>query len=134
MKCTCKWIDSAGIDTPDNNEAIAMAVCYDPRSFGEKGSEPFPICEEHAKRRTVYWKMLPLPEVAVEDSHELVRMHHRAFPKVISDVVIAAVKKAFPDQADLILAETKWDSLNGCYYFIRWGMFVGIEEDGYIHS
>ena len=68
MKCSCKWIDSSGNGTPDNNEAIAMAVCYNPFTFGEKGSEPFPICEEHANRKTRHWKLLPLPETKVEDS------------------------------------------------------------------
>lgn len=134
MKCTCKWIDSQGKDTADNNEAIAMAVCYDPVSFGEKGSDPFPICEEHAMRRTRYWKMLPLPDTKVEDSHELVKKDAYYFPRVITDVVIKAVKEAFPDQAIDILKDVKWDGLNGCYFFERWGMYVGIEKDGYIHS
>ncbi len=134
MKCTCKWIDKYGKPTPDNNEAIAMAVCYDPISFGEKGSDPFPICEEHALRRSRYWKLLPLPEVAVEASHGLVQQDHQRFPKIITDVVIQSVKKSFPDQADDILRQVKWDGMMGCYYFTRWGMFVGIETDGHIHS
>ena len=134
MKCTCKWIDGQGKDTNDSNEAIAMAVCYDPVSFGEKGSDPFPICEEHAQRRTRYWKMLPLPEVKVEDSHELVKKDAFYFPRVITDVVIKAVREAFPKDAISILHDVKWDGLNGCYFFERWGMYVGIEKDGYIHT
>jgi hypothetical protein len=138
MKCTCKWIDKQGNDTPDTNDAIAMAVCYDPISFGEKGSEPFAICEEHASRRTRYWKLLPLPGVAVEQSHELVQRDHRYFPRIITDVVIKALKAAFPSDThsirNNILNDVKWDSLNGCYYFQRWGMYVGVEEDGYIHT
>jgi hypothetical protein len=128
MKCSCKWIDSQGNSTPDDNEAIAMAVCYDPTSFGEKGSDPFPICEEHASRKTRYWKLLPLPD------HDLVKRDNQSFPKIITDVVIESVKKAFPDQANDILKSVKWDGMMGCYYFNRWGMYVGIEEDGLIHS
>lgn len=28
----------------------------------------------------------------------------------------------------------KWDSLNGCYYFMRHGMYLGVELDGHVHS
>lgn len=54
--------------------------------------------------------------------------------KTIHRAVYEALKSAWPDQAAEILTELKWSSLNGCYYFIRWGMFVGVETDGYIHT
>lgn len=64
--------------TPDDNEAIAQAVCHDPRSFGEAGSEPFPICEEHAQRRGEHWRLLPLPGQTETEVHPLVaRDQHR---------------------------------------------------------
>jgi hypothetical protein len=134
MKCRCSWIDSAGKETSDSNEAIAMAVCYDPVVFGEKGSQPFPICQEHAQEKKRYWKLLPLPGIAVEKSHELVKKDALYFPKIITDVVIRAVYAAFPRLATNVLYDLKWDSLNGCYCFGCWGIFIGIEEDGHIHS
>jgi hypothetical protein len=134
MKCECKWIDDKGNDTPDSNEAIALAVCYNPVSFGEKGSDPFPICLEHAQRKSRWWKLLPLPGVELSDCHLMVQRDHHGFPKVVTDVVIESVKKSFPDQAREILETVKWDGLNGCYFFERWGMYVGIEKDGYIHT
>ena len=115
-----------------------MAVCYDPLSFGEKGCDPFPICAEHASRKTRYWKLLPLPGKTVEESHELVQQDHRRFPRLPNDVVVEALKKAFPDHTKdyvgNLVHEVKWDHLNGCYFFQRWGMYVGIETDGYIHT
>jgi hypothetical protein len=115
-----------------------MAVCYDPISFGEKGSSPFPICEEHAKRKSRYWKLLPLPGVAVEQAHQLVQQDDRYFPRIITDIVINALKERFPNDTccirNNILNEVEWDSMNRCYYIERWGMYIGIEENGYIHS
>jgi hypothetical protein len=108
-----------------------MAVCYDPFSFGETGCEPFAICEEHAKRKTKYWKLLPLPGVKVEDSHELVRDDHRYF-RIVPDVVSGSIKKSFPDQAMDILKDLRWSGDH--YSFSRWGMYVGVELDGHIHT
>ena len=28
----------------------------------------------------------------------------------------------------------RWDALNGCYFFVSNGVYVGIELDGYVHS
>lgn len=50
-------------------------------------------------------------------------------------VAESAIVKAFPNDAGEILAELKWDCLNGCFFFQRWGMYVGVEAvDGYIHT
>ena len=48
--------------------------------------------------------------------------------------VIDAIYKRFPDDAIQILQEIAYDNMNGCYFFTRWGMYIGIEEDGYIHT
>lgn len=139
MKCQCRWVSAEANweATPDDNEAIGMAVCYDPLTFGEKGSEPFPICEKHAERRGKHWKIIPLPDVEMKDSHSLVWRDQYFVP--ITDVVIAAIRKSFSkdDVEDIrtgILAQVQWDHLNGCYYFNRWGMYVGVERDGHIHT
>ena len=48
--------------------------------------------------------------------------------------VKAAVVQSWPHEADAIMREMKWDGLNGCWFIERYGMVIGIERDGYIHS
>jgi len=133
LKCTCQWIDMKGEFTPDTNDAIGLAVCHDPRTFGEKGSEPFLICDEHAKRKSTFWKILPLPGQPTEAWHAIVQFDDAWF-RVVPDVAIEAIKKAFPHHAQDILGELRWSEVNGCFYFTKWGMYVGVELDGYIHT
>jgi len=89
-----------------------MAICHDPRSFGEKGSEPFPICEEHAKLKGKYWKLLPLPGQTETEEHPMVSEDRRYF-RVVSDAVIASVKKSLPDQAQDVLKDVRCDASDG---------------------
>jgi len=51
-------------------------------------------------------------------------------------VVEAIQNKFFPDTQQIVkvLQELRYDSLNGCYYFTWAGMYIGIEQDGYMHS
>lgn len=134
-KCGCSWIDGEGNPTPDNNEAIGLAVCYDPRSFGEKGSDPFPICAEHAGRKGKWWKILPFEGEDPLKTHEIVIRDHVNFPeKVPTQTVIDSIKKSFPKDAMEILDSLRFDHIMKCFYFTRWGMFVGVELDGFIHS
>ena len=51
-----------------------------------------------------------------------------------TETVVTALRNAWPTQADEILATLKYDSLMGCWYFVRWGQYVGIESDGFIHT
>ena len=37
--------------------------------------------------------------------------------KEVTDVVIASVRKSFPDQCEEIIQMIRWDCLNGCYFF-----------------
>ena len=48
--------------------------------------------------------------------------------------VVEAIAKSWPDQAGEILPNLHYSHLNGCYFFERWGMYVGVEFDGYIHT
>jgi len=34
----------------------------------------------------------------------------------------------------VIVPELQWDSINGCYFFVRSGMWHGVELNGYIHT
>lgn len=129
-KCGIQWIDSFGNPTPDTNDAIALAVCYDPRSFGEKGSAPIPICEHHARQVAKFWHLLPLEGQTLEQAHELVQKDQ--YFRVIPDTVSESIKKSFPDQASDILANLRWSYDH--FSFNRWGMYVGVELDGYIHT
>jgi hypothetical protein len=128
--CKIQWIKN-GEFTPDSSPAIAVAVCHDPRSFGEKGSEPFFICEEHAKEKGKFWKLYPLPGQDMAHAHKDVQWDDMTF-KVIPDKVSEAIKQAFPKDANEILDSLRWSGDH--FSFNRWGMYVGVELDGYIHS
>lgn len=47
---------------------------------------------------------------------------------------VDAIIRAWPDQAVEIFAQLQHDGLSGCYFFTRWGLYVGVEYDGYIHT
>lgn len=49
-------------------------------------------------------------------------------PKAVTDAII----KAWPDQAVEILQQLRFAGDH--YSFNRWGMYVGVEFDGYIHT
>lgn len=51
-----------------------------------------------------------------------------------NEIIQAAIRNAFPKDAEAILADLKYDTLNGNWYFWRHGVYVGVEHDGYIHS
>ena len=48
--------------------------------------------------------------------------------------VVESIVKSFPNDYEKVLKALQWDDLNGCYYVAYAGMYVGIEEDGYIHT
>lgn len=50
----------------------------------------------------------------------------------IPEPVRAAIEAAWPDQAHDILRQIRRASDH--YFFNRWGMYVGVEDDGYIHT
>lgn len=53
----------------------------------------------------------------------------------LSAITVAnAVRDAFPKSADEILQDIKLNSLERYWYFNRWGMYIGVETDGFIHS
>ncbi len=58
-------------------------------------------------------------------------------PNTIPAEVISAIRRKFEPSmaiANDVIRTLKWDSINGNYYFIRHGMYHGIELDGYIHT
>ena len=50
----------------------------------------------------------------------------------IPDAVIDAIVKAFPNDALDILKTLRFAGDHYC--FTKWGMYVGVEFDGYIHT
>jgi hypothetical protein len=111
-KCKIQWIDRNGTPTPDDNDAVAMATCYDPSTFGKEGSESFPICLAHAEQAISleHWKLSPLPKVK------------------------ESIMEAFPKDGDEIMKDLMFHFRDNYWSFKRWGCFVGVEQDGYIHS
>lgn len=55
-------------------------------------------------------------------------------PHALPEVAINSVRARYPKEADEILPTVRYDCCNGCWFFERWGMYVGIEKDGYIHT
>ena len=51
---------------------------------------------------------------------------------LIPRAVVDAIIKAWPDQAAEILAGLVFRGDH--YSFDRWGMYVGVEFDGYVHT
>jgi hypothetical protein len=52
--------------------------------------------------------------------------------QMVPMAVIKAIINAWPDQAVEIIGELRFSGDH--YGFIRWGMYVGVEYDGYIHT
>ena len=131
FKCQCSWIDQYNRPTPDRNDAVALASNHDPRSFQENGSAAFPICEEHARRRkpNSFWKLLPLPNETAETAHTLVKLDAIIF-RVVPDKVIASVKKEYPTTYSDALKSIKWCDMMKCFYWMKDGVYHGVEENG----
>lgn len=55
-------------------------------------------------------------------------------PEPSRETVRLALQSAFPDQWEKVLKDMRWSSIDGCWYYDLYGMTVGIETDGYIHS
>jgi hypothetical protein len=51
-------------------------------------------------------------------------------PEKMPEAVLASMTRRYPE----FLKDLKWDGLNRCYFFIRAGMFHGVELDGHIHT
>lgn len=51
---------------------------------------------------------------------------------LIPDAVRDSIIKTWPDQAVAILEQIR--PARDHWYFTRWGMYVGVEYDGYIHT
>lgn len=133
MNCQAKWIGLEGKPTPDQNRAIAIAhahkaVYVDGRltRYEAEIAQSFPVCADHLPQLRGLigpgkgWSVTPLPAES--------EWPEGALPKVIVDAIL----KRWPDQAGEILPTVR--QAYDHYYFERWGMYVGIEYDGYIHT
>lgn len=157
LKCIVQWIDSKGTPTPDTNDAVCLVQPFDPKRLNPKTNkfevpEDFdfekevnkyrrtdgdvivpeigyglPCCEEHLARAGVFWRALPLPNQPEKEWHERVR--HQAPAAVLQTII-----RTYPGHCEEILKELKHDALCNYWFFNRWGMHVGVEKDGYIHS
>jgi hypothetical protein len=118
--CQISWIDDKGRPTPDDRPAYAYAICF-------AGPEPkaLPICAEHFDRRPAQgWMFLRCAETTPEQL---------AAKLAEVAVVLKAIEKAFPDHGEIVTT-LRYHPSDRLYSFNRWGMFVGIEPDGYIHT
>jgi len=50
----------------------------------------------------------------------------------IPDAVIEGIKRSFPNVTEMTLSTLKWDMDH--FYFIRLGLYCGVELDGHCHS
>lgn len=157
MKCIVQWIDSNGVVTPDDHEAVCLVQAFDPKRLNPKTNKfevpddfdfatevnkyrrvdgdcivpeigyGLPCCEEHLKRAGAFWRALPLPNQPEKEWHE--RVKHQA-----PATVLQAVIQHFPKECEEILKSLRHDTICNFWHFTRWGMFVGVEKDGYIHT
>jgi hypothetical protein len=37
-------------------------------------------------------------------------------------------------EADKYIQQLRWDAMNKCWFYTYTGMYLGVEQDGYIHS
>lgn len=55
-------------------------------------------------------------------------------PKNAPPRVVESIVRAFPKDAAVIIRELRFHGFDRFWSFERWGMFVGVELDGYIHT
>lgn len=118
--CEIQWIvpEKGDIPTPDSNPAVGFVVSF------ANPERAYPICADHLKRMPREgWRFLDLREFADPAKREAAL----AEIKVVTD----AIKNAFKD-AGAILPTLRYAGDH--YSFTRWGMYVGVEPDGYIHT
>lgn len=48
--------------------------------------------------------------------------------------VVESIRRHYPEQADGILRVLQYDSMMQCWFFWLFGMYHGVEQDGYIHT
>ena len=117
-KCEIEWVKPGTHETtPDTNEAFAYAICFsgEPKAFA--------ICDEHIKRiPREGWFVVFAPITPEKLAATLAEVA----------VVTDAIRKAFPVEHGKILTTLRKASDH--YSFQRWGMYVGVEPDGYIHT
>jgi hypothetical protein len=133
--CACKWIDAKWQATAHGAPmpAIGLAVNHHPY-FGEKGSEPFPICEEHARDRGPWWRVYPLPGENEKTRHRFCGFDEetvRPFPDALRKVII---DRFGHEKANPIFDRICWSNMSGCWMFQNSGLTYGLESDGYLHT
>ncbi len=50
------------------------------------------------------------------------------------DTVIRAMRRKHGKEADKYIQQLRWDAMNKCWFYTYAGMYLGVEQDGYIHS
>lgn len=145
MRCAIKWIDlSTGKSTPDNNEAIALAQCLEPRipsrdpskrmwdiDPDKTPSDWYPICDDHIRimndRKMIFWSLIPLPGVSLKDAHYLIQ-------KCPPPSVIRSIVQNYTTHCQSILKQLDYNHIGDYWSFELNGMYFGCERDGYIHT
>jgi hypothetical protein len=54
--------------------------------------------------------------------------------RIPGEVVVALARYNEQHGSNIMMEELKWDALNKCYYFMRAGMYHGVELNGHIHT
>jgi len=53
--------------------------------------------------------------------------------KVPNAEVVRSIQRVYGEKAAEVLSELKYDHICRCWYFVKDGVYFGVEEDGYIH-
>lgn len=148
--CQIGWIDSSGNATYDNHPAVAFAECRSPSALlsakKEEDIQRFPICAAHLSQALEQgmpgWFFHPRPgyyfplregaQISEELSQKLeyhVKFEHR---NRIPLFIAQKIRSAFPQNVEKILSEMRYGLDH--WHFNLYGMYVGVEDDGYIHT
>lgn len=125
MRCFVEASGPSVVSTPW--EKCDREATYYRIGFEKSFRKAEPVCSEHAER--FYGRL----GWAVRTEEDLLRhkMTMEAWEAEVQRVCLA-VAEAWPDQAASIFPTMR--AMSDHYSFDRWGMYVGVEPDGYIHT
>lgn len=109
--------------------------CHDNMAWADLGIEkgPWRMTDNHGRGLQKSWEATDPGWIAWIADLPPEDVKGYAYPP---GAVVEGIRKAFGNtgKVEQILAQTKYDHLNGCWSVNWMGMYVGIEADGHVHT